>query len=69
MKRRMRKHLVEERKGLMAQARMFASGDAHRIETRDGQMEDVSEERLNIMLGQVLEIDSILSDPDSQSDA
>jgi hypothetical protein len=52
----------------MAQARMFATGDAHRIETRDGQMEDVSQERLNIMLGQVLEIDSILNDPDSQSD-
>ena len=57
---------MDERKGLMAQARMFASGDAHRIETRNGQMEDVSDERLQIMLGQVLEIDSILNDPASR---
>jgi hypothetical protein len=67
-KSRMTKHLEEERKGLMTQARMFSTGDAHRVETRDGELKDVTEERLNIMLGQVLEIDSILNDPDSSKE-
>ena len=62
-----RKHLKRERAGLMDQARMFASGDAHRIETRNGRMEDVSDERLAIMVGQVLDIDNILKTPDRNS--
>ena len=45
------KHIVEERAILMDQVSHFATGNAHRIETRDGEMQDVSEERLNIMLG------------------
>ncbi len=65
-KKRMRTHIMEERGILMDQVNKFATGDAHRIETRDGQMEDVSEERLNIMLGQIREIDSILNDPDTR---
>ena len=67
-KKRMMKHIIEERGILLDQAQMFATGDAHRIETREGQMEDVSEERLNIMLGQVQEIDGIINDPNSRSD-
>ena len=64
-KKRMMKHIIEERGILLDQAQMFATGDAHRVETRNGQMEDVSEERLRIMLGQVHEIDSIINDPDA----
>ena len=67
-KKRMMKHIIEERSILLDQAQMFATGNAHRIETRDGQMEDVSEERLNIMMGQIANIDSIINDPDSRSD-
>jgi hypothetical protein len=65
-KKRMMNHIIEERAILMDQVAKFATGDAHRIETRDGEMEDVSEERLNIMLGQVREIDGIINDPDSR---
>jgi hypothetical protein len=65
-KKRMMKHIVDERAILMDQVSKFATGNAHRIETRDGEMEDVSEERLNIMLGQVREIDAIINDPDSR---
>lgn len=43
-KKRMRTHIMEERVILMDQVNKFATGDAHRIETRDGQMEDVSED-------------------------
>jgi len=68
-KKRMMKHIMEERSGLMDQAQMFGTGDAHRVETRDGRLEDVSEERLNIILGQVRDIDSIINDADSTFDA
>jgi len=64
----MKKHIVEERVILLDQANMFATDDAHRIETRDGEMEDVSEERLEIMLGQIRDIDRILSDPKCRSE-
>ena len=67
-KKRMMKHIVEERGILMDQANMSGTGDAHRVETRDGRLEDVTEERLNIVLEQVREIDRIINDPDSRSD-
>lgn len=63
-KDRMTKHIVEERGGLMDQAQKFATGDAYRVEMRDGDLEDVSEERLEIILEQVRDIDAILNDPD-----
>jgi hypothetical protein len=65
--KRMRTHILEERVILMDQVNKFATGNAHRIETRNGQMEDVSDERLYIMLEQVREIDSILNDPSTRS--
>jgi len=68
-KKRMMKHILDERKVLLDQANMFASGDAHRVETRDGRLQDVSEERLGIMLEQVREIDSIINDPSCRPDA
>ena len=68
-KERMMKHIIEERGILVGQANMFATDDAHRIETRNGEMEDVSEERLDIMRGQIEEIDSIIDDPECQSES
>ena len=66
---RMRKHLIKEREDLLDQARLFATGNAHRIETRDGELADVSEERLNIIVGQILDIAAILRDPDCRAQA
>ncbi len=68
-RKRMMKHIIQERGTLLDQAQMFATGDAHRLETRDGQMEDVSEERLDIILGQVHEIDCIINDTDRDSNS
>ncbi len=52
----------------MDQVNKFATGNARRMETREGEMQDVSKERLEIMLGQVREIDSILNDPACRAD-
>jgi hypothetical protein len=64
----MMEHIVEERGVLMDDAQLFATGGAYRFEARDGAMEDVSEERLNIILRQVNEIDAIIRDPSNRPD-
>ena len=64
-KERMKKHIIQERGDLLDQAQKFATGDAQRIERREGEMTDVSAERLNIILEQDHEIDSIINDSGS----
>ena len=66
---RVRTHLKRYRADLMNQARLFAAGDAHRIERRDGELVDATEERLAIIVGQAIEIDRVLRNAESQSEA
>ncbi len=75
-KKRRMKHLVEERGILMDQANLFGTGNAHSNEgnahsneARHGQMEDASEERLNILMRQIRDIDELINDPNCRCDA